>query len=751
MTDQEPLVFVVEGMDCPDCAAKLEQGVASLPGVAEAHLSYTLARLEVTPAGSDPTIAIQRLASGMNYRVTPAGQSNGATAGDAGLGSWLWQRRRDLLTVICALLIGGAVLAGLAGAPEMVSTLLYGLAIAAGGFYVARGGLATLRATRSPDMNLLMTIAVVGAALIGAWEEGAAVVFLFSLGNALESYTMDRARGAIRKLMTLSPRVATRLAPCVDCQEHLGQSLPLGDSAVYEGGPCPWCDVHREQVPVDSLAVGDQILVRPGERLPMDGLVLSGQSAVDQSPITGESVPVEKAAGADVFAGSINGYGALTLRVTHLAADNTLSRIIRMVEEAQAQKAPSQRFVDVFARYYTPAVMVFAALVAVVPPLLGLGGVDVWVYRALVLLVIACPCALVISTPVTIVSALANAARNGVLIKGGAYLEAAGGLGAIAFDKTGTLTRGRPVVTDVVALTDGHAGAAAAQADVLRLAAAVESHSEHPLARAVITEAEARGVAFPSATDFVALPGQGAQAMVEGRQVSIGSHVLFDSWRNHGGAVCDRVAALEAEGKTVMIVGDAQGAWGLIAVADTLRSESADAVRALKAAGVAHTVMLTGDSPAVARAIGRAVGVDEVRAGLLPQDKVAAVDELLARYGTVGMVGDGVNDAPALARATVGIAMGAAGTDVALETADIALMSDDLSRLPYAIGLSRQARRVIQQNIGLSLAIKAVFLALALPGLATLWMAVFADMGASLIVTLNGMRLLRYRSPRGDG
>ena len=523
----------------------------------------------------------------------------------------------------------------------------------------------------------------------------------------------------------------------------------MGDTAVYEGGPCPWCDVHQEQVPVDLLAPGDQILVRPGERVPMDGKVLVGRSAVDQSPITGESMPVDKEDGAAVFAGTINGHGALTLRVTRLAADNTLSRIVRMVEEAQDQKAPSQRFVDVFARYYTPAVMALATLVAVVPPLLGWGSLDVWIYRALVLLVISCPCALVISTPVSIVSAVANAARAGVLIKGGAYLEAAGSLRAIAFDKTGTLTRGKPVVTDVVALADGHAGAEAAQAEVLRLAAAVESNSEHPLARAVVAEAAARGVALQSATEFAALPGQGAQAMVEGRRVSVGSHVLFDSWRNHGGAVCDRVEALEAAGKTVMIVGDAQSAWGLIAVADTLRPESAAAVRALKAAGVAHTVMLTGDGPAVARAVGSAVGVDEVRAGLLPQDKVTAVDELLARHGSVGMVGDGVNDAPALARATVGIAMGAAGTDVALETADIALMSDDLSRLPYAIGLSRQARRVIQQNIALSLAIKAVFLALALPGLATLWMAVFADMGASLIVTLNGMRLLAYRGRRG--
>ena len=337
MTDQDSLVFDVEGMDCPDCALKLEQGVAALPGVAGAHLNYTLARLEVTPApGQDPSDAIRRLAGGMTYTVRPAGQAPAAEAG--GLGARLWQRRRDLLTLAAGLLIAAAFLGGLAGAPSVFSRLLYGLAVAAGGVYVARAGLTALAATRSPDMNLLMTIAAVGAMLVGEWEEAAVVMFLFSLGNTLEAYTMDRARGAIRKLIALSPRVATRLAACTDCAEHLGQPLPVGDGAVYEGGPCPWCDVHQEQVPVERLAVGDQVLVRPGERLPMDGVVVAGRSAVDQSPITGESVPVDKEAGAEAFAGSINGYGALTLRVTRLAADNTLSRIVRMVEEAQSRR-----------------------------------------------------------------------------------------------------------------------------------------------------------------------------------------------------------------------------------------------------------------------------------------------------------------------------------------------------------------------------------------------------------------------------
>jgi Cd2+/Zn2+-exporting ATPase len=541
---------------------------------------------------------------------------------------------------------------------------------------------------------------------------------------------MDRARNAIRGLMKLSPRRATLL--------HGSEEL---------------------QVAVEELEIGDRILVRPGERVPMDGVVLSGESAVNQAPITGESVPVDKGPGDEVFAGAVNGQGALIVRVTHLAADTTIARIIKMVEEAQAQKAPSQRFVDRFARVYTPIVIAVAAAVAIVPPLVGwLTGAfsapfDEWFYRALVLLVIACPCALVISTPVSIVSAIASAARAGVLIKGGAYLETLGALKVIAFDKTGTLTAGRPVVVEVRCI-EHQAGLAWSECstcrDVLAVAAALERRSEHPLARAIVQAAEEQGMnsALPVAEGVQAVAGRGVQGKVDGRSITVGSHAYvhqaYPDLAHHG--VCDAIDIAQAAGQTAMVVsGDGDGVMGYILVADTLRPGVAEVMAALKRAGIARTVMLTGDNEATAKAIGAAAQVDEVQAGLLPEQKVAAVEALLASHGTVAMVGDGVNDAPALARASVGIAMGAAGTDTALETADVALMADDLGRLPFAVRLSRRARAIIRQNVVLSLGIKAVFLVLAVAGVATLWMAVFADMGASLIVTFNGMRLLREK------
>ncbi len=580
-------------------------------------------------------------------------------------------------------------------------------------------------------------------------EEGALVVFLFSLGETLEGYTMERARRGIRSLMELAPAEATVLRPCTDCEEHLGRSLP--DGTAYEGGPCPWCDPHEERVDVSQVAVGDTVLVRPGERIPVDGVVLRGSSSVDQAPVTGESVPVEKGPGDELFAGTVNGEGALEVEVTRLAADSTISRIIHMVEEAQARKAPSQRWVDRFARYYTPAVVGLAILIAAVPPLLfgqpflepPTGGHG-WLYRALALLIIACPCALVISTPVSIVSGISNAARHGVLVKGGAYLEAAGSLRVIALDKTGTLTRGKPAVTDVIPAGDR------STEEVLTLAAGVESRSEHHLAQAIVAAARQRGIHFASAQDFQALTGRGASGLVDGVRVYIGNLTLFaDEGVRIPAEIEARIERLEEEGKTTMALATATDGhwefWGIIGVADTVRPDAREAIAALKRLSIRRTVMLTGDNERTARAVAAQAGVDEVRANLLPEEKVAAVEGLLAEYGEVAMVGDGVNDAPALARATVGIAMGGAGTDQALETADIVLMADDLSKLPFAIRLSRRTLGVIRQNIGFSLLVKAVFMALAIPGMATLWMAVFADMGASLIVILNGMRLLRVR------
>jgi Cd2+/Zn2+-exporting ATPase len=728
----EELIFQVEGLDCADCALHLEEALGRTDGVAQANVDFALARARITPVdGAGIRPVVEQVAEGMGYSLhVEASRPSGGMA--QGWRERLWRRRRDLTTVLSGGLIALGVLAGLAGLPEPVTAGLFVAAIVVGGFYIARAGWAALHNAHSLDMNALMTIAAVGAVLIGEWTEGAVAMFLFSLGNTLEGYTMDRARKAIRGLMDLSPRGAT----------------------VIHGD-------HEEQVPVEDLLVGDRILVRPGERIPMDGILLSGASAVNQAPITGESVPVEKTPGDDVYAGSINGQGALTVRVTRLAADTTIARIIRMVEEAQAQKAPSQRFVDRFARVYTPAVIAIAAAVALLPPLYsiltGAGTFGAlfgeWFYRALVLLVIACPCALVISTPVSIVSAIASAARSGVLIKGGAHLESLGSLKVMAFDKTGTLTIGQPRVVAVrcVEHSDGHSWAECAGCtQMLVEAAAVERRSYHPLARAVVHAAEQSAVApaIPTAEAVEALAGLGVRGRLNGHTITVGRHTLIheDDPELAESPLCEAVHRAEDAGQTVMVVrDDCCGVRGYIAVADTLRPDVPGVMAALGDEGIRRTVMLTGDNGATGLAIASEAGVDQVQANLLPEQKVAAIEALLDEYEAVAMVGDGVNDAPALARATVGIAMGAAGTDAALETADIALIADDLTKLPFAVRLSRHARSVIIQNIVLSLVIKGVFFGLALAGVATLWMAVFADMGASLLVTLNGMRLLREK------
>jgi len=559
---------------------------------------------------------------------------------------------------------------------------------------------------------------------------------------------MDRARRSIRALLNLAPATALVL------RRGPGDwGLEDGSTAASSQSPIPNPQFPREVVtPIEQVAVGETIVIRPGDRVPLDALVLAGESAVDQAPITGESVPMAKAAGDDLFAGSINGEGVLEARVIRPAGDSTLARIIHMVEEAQARKSRAQRFIDVFAKYYTPAVIALALLVFVLPPLALGGDWATWFYRALVLLVIACPCALVISTPVSIVSAISAAARAGVLFKGGAALEAAGGLKALAFDKTGTLTAGRPVVTDVLGTGDWGLGTGEEVSpnpqspipNLLRLAAAVEHRSTHPLARAIVLAAEQRGLDIPPATSFQSRGGRGASARVDGQLVTIGNRAMFKEVPLPAELEAT-MRELELSGRTAMLVSCDDVIRGVIAVADQARPESRAALAALRHQGIAHVAMLTGDASAVAARVAGEVGVDEARAELLPDQKLAVIDELIARHGSVGMVGDGVNDAPALARATVGIAMGVAGSDAAIETADVTLMADDLAKLPFAIGLSRAARRVIIQNIAFALVVKAVFLVATLLGVATLWMAVFADTGAALIVIANGMRLLRYR------
>jgi Cd2+/Zn2+-exporting ATPase len=568
-------------------------------------------------------------------------------------------------------------------------------------------------------MNFLMSTAALGAWAIGQPEEAAATLFLFAVAELLESRSMDRARNAIKALMQLSPAEAT----------------------VRRG-------VAEVRVPVTDVAVGETVLVRPGEKLPVDGEVTGGRSSVNQAPITGESMPVDKSPGAEVFAGSLNGRGVLEIRSTKPASDTTLARIIHAVEEAQASRAPSQTFVDRFARIYTPAVVAVAALLAVVPPLMGLGTWETWVYRALAMLVVACPCALVISTPVSLVSGLAGAARGGVLVKGGAHLEHAGAATTVCFDKTGTLTEGRPAVTDVVALGDMMPD------EILRLALGVERHSEHPLARAVLEAGDARGIVVPPAHDFEALVGRGARARVGELTVHVGNARLLEELGVLDADGQGTLARLTSEGKTAVGVvvahptaSDGAGATcmviGVLGLADRARPNARAALDQLRAIGIRRIVMLTGDNVDTARAVAVVVGVDEVHADLLPDDKVRLVRELAAGGECVVFVGDGVNDAPALAAASVGVAMGAAGTDVALETADIALMGDDLETLAFAMRISRKTMGIVKQNVAVSLAIKAVFLVLAVSGWATLWMAVAADMGGSLLVVANGLRARR--------
>ena len=677
--------------------------MAALPGVTGVRLNFAAAK--ITVEGTVDPAAIQARAQQHHLQVRLEREEAPALP-------W-WKTNPHLVPTLVAAVfaLAGEAVSLLGGGEGLAARALYAVAILAGGLSTARKGLRNLLRLQF-DMNGLMAIAVAGAAAIGQWSEGATVAVLFGVSEMLEAYTIDRARRSLTSLMEIAPKTA-RI-------RRDGAEIDL---------------------PVDEVAVGDLLIVRPGEKLAMDGVVIAGQSAVNQATITGESVPVEKAPGSEVFAGTINGHGALEVRVTRRSEDSTFARVVRLVEEAQAQRAPTQTFIERFARYYTPAVTGLAGLIAILPPLLLGEPWQPWLYRGLALLVVACPCALVVSTPVSILAAISNAARSGVLIKGGAHLERAGTLKAIAFDKTGTLTRGRPALTDAEAT-----GGGLTTGEMLCLAAAVEERSEHPLARAVV-EARTCGHARHDAQDFQAIVGRGAKAVVGGQEVFVGSPALFrDDLGLALGAAGEHADRWQTEGKTVMLVGTQGGVVGAIAVADTPRAGTADALAGLKAAGVTQTVMLTGDNAVTARAIGRAVGVDEVRAGLLPEAKVEAVRALAREHGAVAMVGDGVNDAPALAAATVGIAMGGAGTDVALQTADIALMADDLSKLPFTIRLSKKTLAAIRQNIAIALGLKLLAVLAVFPGWLTLWLAIMADMGATVLVTLNGMRLLRVKA-----
>ncbi len=714
---KQKISFKILGMDCVEEVSILKREIGPLVGSQE-NLVFDVVNGKMTVLLQDNAVneeAIVKTVAGTGMKAIPWNQKP-QPGGDG-----IWQHYgRLLMSVGSGFFITTAFLTRLFSEGSLIKAftshtfsfytiILYLAAILCGGWFIAPKAIFAARKFR-PDMNLLMAIAVIGAIIIGEWFEAAAVTFLFSVALLLESWSVGRARKAIQALMELTPQTARYIS--------------------YEGG-----DIL--EMPVEEVPVGVTVLVRPGEKIPLDGVLTKGATHINQAPITGESIPVAKSSGDNVFAGTINGGGSFEFKATKPASDTTLARIIHMVEEAQSRRAPSEQWVEKFAKIYTPAMMVLAILIAVVPPLMFAEQWSVWFYEALVILVIACPCALVISTPVSIVAGLAAAARAGVLIKGGTFLEAPAHIKVVALDKTGTLTYGAPEVQEIITF-NGYL-----ETELLALAAALEAHSTHPIAGAILKKAELLSVTYTTSDDFKIIQGKGAEGIINGVKFHIGSHRFIEETGMESEEFHKMATKMEDAGHSLVAVWNESQICGLISVADTIRSEASDVVKAIKKEGVSKVVMLTGDNFQAASAVAAATGVDDFKAELLPEDKVKAVAELTKIFGKTAMVGDGVNDAPAMAASTLGIAMGAIGTDAAIETADIALMSDDLSKLAWIIRHSRKTLFVIKQNIVFALGLKLVFIVLAMAGLATLWMAIAADMGASLLVIFNGLRLLK--------
>ena len=705
-TDTTVTRIFVPAMDCPDEEKEIRAALGRVPAVEAMTFHLFSRQVEVRHRGeADAVLAALK---GIGMEGHPVDESLRAADIPEATGTPL----TTFYASAALFLAGGAVFLLSPGSPW--AGRLFLAAVVAGGARVALRGAREIR-NRSLGMNALMTISISGTAILGEWAEGAVVVTLFALANYLEARSLDRARRATAGLFAVSPETAV----------------------VREGGP----EGTERIVSAEEVRAGDILVIRPGERVPVDAVVFKGASDLNESVLTGESAPVDKNEGDPLYAGTVNGRGLLLAEALRPLSESTFARILRRVEEAQSEKAPIQSFMERFAAVYTPAVLAAAVLVAVVPPLLGHGSVAAWSYRALVLLVIACPCAIVLAAPVVTVSALTRATRDGILVKGARHLEALGTVRAVAFDKTGTLTGGKLKVTRV------RAAGGATEADVVRLAGAVEAGSAHPAAEAVRHEARRRGLARAArgtlARTFEVIEGRGISAEVEGERVYVGNRRLFEEM---GNVTPDMDAMLAASGetstRTVSLVGTARGVAGILEMEDAIRPEAPEAVRSLRKLGVSHIVMLTGDRADVAKAAGAAVGIDDILPGLLPDDKLVKVRELVAAHGAVAMVGDGVNDAPALALSSVGIAMGAAGSPAAIETADVALMAEDLRRIPAAIVLGRRMVSVVRQNVASALLIKAAFLLAATAGYATLWMAVAADMGTSLLVIFNGLRLL---------
>ena len=696
--------YRIEGLSCTNCAGKFEKNVKQLPGVTSATVNFGASKISVE---GQTTIEELEVAGAFENLIIRDDQEN-----DEQVRSKESFIKRNIALIISLGFILVAVISQLSlGEDHLLTKALYILAIIIGGFDLFKEGFSDL-IKLDFSMESLMTIAIIGAAFIGEWAEGSIVVILFAISEALERFSMDKARQSIRSLMDIAPKEALIRRNNVE-----------------------------QLVSVDKIDIDDIMIIKPGQKIAMDGLVINGHSSVNQAAITGESVPVEKQLDDEVFAGTLNEEGVLEVKVTKKVTDTTIAKIIHLVEEAQGERAPAQAFVDKFAKYYTPFIIIMALLIVVVPPLFFGGDWNKWLYQGLSILVVGCPCSLVISTPVSIVSAIGNAAKNGVLVKGGVYLEEIGHLRAIAFDKTGTLTKGKPVVTDFIATSS--------ETDInyLSIISSLESLSQHPLASAILNEADKTNVDYKSIQieDFQSITGKGLTGIHQNIRYYIGSPKLFSASVIEETAVKVQYRQFQEQGKTAMYFGTDEQILGVIAVADEVRDSSAAVISELHKLSIEHTIMLTGDNTKTAESIGKQLGVTEIKGDLMPQEKLDSIKALRTTYNKVAMVGDGINDAPALAASTVGIAMGGAGTDTALETADVALMGDDLQKLPFIVRLSRQTLKVIKQNITFSLGIKLLALLLVIPGWLTLWIAIVADMGATLLVTLNGLRLMKVK------
>ncbi|WP_284139428.1 heavy metal translocating P-type ATPase [Virgibacillus sp. LDC-1] len=691
--------YAVVGMDCSSCAKSIENHLNAIPTVHTVTVNFSTGKMKIAHENSVEDIVTE--VSKLGYKA-----------------SLITKRNKTIVTpqnkegyggiTFSGILIALGFVGSYTGVSHLMTTFLYAISIVISGHKPVKGAYYSIK-SRSLDMNVLMSVAVIGAALIGEWFEGATVVWLFALGNALQNRSMEQTRKSIRNLMDLAPSEA-------------------------------WIKVGTDLVkkPVEEVSVGQVVVIKPGDRIPLDGEIIQGETSVNQAAITGESIPVDKLTGDMVYAGTINESGSIEVKVTKLVEDTTISKIIHLVEEAQEQKAPTQAFIDKFASIYTPIVFALALVVIVIPPLFGFGAIEEWVYKGLALLVVACPCALVISTPVAIVSAIGNAAKNGVLIKGGTFLEKAGAIDAIAFDKTGTLTEGKPKVTEIDALTT-------TEEELVSLAFTLEDYSTHPIARTIVEYAKDKGVKVKSGTLFKNIVGKGVQATINGEVHYAGNLKLFEDLEIYLDDVRAKVEKIQSYGETVVIIGTQTEIMGIISVSDTIRLSTVKALNGLKEVGVNQLVMLTGDNEGAAKRISSEARVNRYFAELLPADKVDAIKQLQQEGYKVAMVGDGINDAPALATADLGIAMGGAGTDTAMETADIVLMADNLEKLPHTVKLSRKALAIIKQNIWFSLVVKFIAFVLIFPGWLTLWMAVLSDTGAAVIVILNALRLLKVK------